>query len=153
MTTAEPRADIEIRRAVQADLLEIFRIERRSFGQPWPYAAFEQFLDSRGFLVAEDDAIVGYVVADTSTEYGVPIGHVKDIAVESERRREGIGRALLARALTTLASTGVERIRLEVRRSNHAARSLYEDFGFERHHVQSGYYADGEDAYVMVRST
>lgn len=150
MTTAEPRTDIEIRTAVRADLLDVFRIEKRSFDQPWPYAAFEQFLGSAGFLVAEDDAIVGYVVADAVSDRGIPTGHVKDIAVAAERQREGIGRTLLSQSLITLASTGVERIKLEVRRSNRAARSLYEAFGFENHRVRPGYY-DDEDAYVMVR--
>lgn len=151
MTTAEPRTDIEIRTADRADLLEIFRIEKRSFGQPWPYAAFEQFLGSAGFLVAEDETVVGYAVADTVSDHGIPIGHIKDIAVEPDRQREGIGRTLLSHGLTRLATAGVRQVKLEVRRSNQAARSLYESFGFEIHHVRSGYYDDGEDAYVMVR--
>jgi ribosomal-protein-alanine N-acetyltransferase len=151
VTAAEQQADVEIRSATRADLLDIFRIEKRSFSQPWPYAAFEQFLDSDGFLVAEDDALVGYVIADKTEEYGVPVGHIKDIAVTPDRRHEGIGRTLLSYGLTTLASDGVSRVKLEVRPSNHGARSLYEAFGFELHHVRQGYYDDGENAHVMVR--
>jgi ribosomal-protein-alanine N-acetyltransferase len=151
VTAAEPRADIEIRAATRADLLDIFRIEKRSFAQPWPYTAFERFLDSPGFLVAEDDAVVGYVVADTIDRDGARIGHIKDLAVAPPRQREGIGRTLLSEALATLSVAGVGRIRLEVREGNRAARSLYEAFGFESHHVRPGYYDDGEDAYVMVR--
>ncbi len=151
MTTAEPRADVDIREAVRADLLDVFRIEKRSFSQPWPYAAFERFLGAAGFLIAEDDGIVGYIVADTVDQYGTRIGHIKDIAVSPECRREGIGQTLLSAGLSALAADGVGRIRLEVRRSNEAAQSLYEAYGFEIHHVRSTYYDDGEDAYVMVR--
>ncbi len=153
MTAVEPRPDLEVRTAVRADLLEIFRIEKRAFEQPWPYAAFEQFLGSRGFLVAENesDGIVGYVVADTVDERGFGGGHIKDIAVSPERTREGIGRMLLSHGLYALATANVDRVKLEVRRSNRPARSLYESFGFEPHHVRSGYYDDGEDALVMVR--
>jgi ribosomal-protein-alanine N-acetyltransferase len=150
VTAVEPRTDIEIRAAVRADLLDVFRIEKRSFDQPWPYAAFEQFLGSPGFLVAEDDTIVGYVVADTVDRGGIRIGHIKDIAVAPTRRGEGIGRTLLSRGITTLASAGVSRIKLEVRPSNRAAQALYEAFGFEAHHVRPSYYDDGEDARVMV---
>lgn len=150
MTAVEPRTDIGIRAAVRADLLDVFRIEKRSFGQPWPYAAFERFLGSPGFLIADDGGVVGYVVADTAEQYGTSTGHIKDIAVSPERRREGIGRALLSHGLAALAGTGADRIKLEVRRSNEAAQSLYEAYGFERHYVRSGYYDDGEDAYVMV---
>lgn len=150
MTAVEPRADIEVRTAVRADLLDVFRIEKRSFDQPWPYAAFEQFIGSSGFLVAEDAAVVGYAVTDTIERSGGRIGHIKDIAVDPTRRGERIGRTLLARGITVLASAGVSRIKLEVRPSNRAARSLYESFGFEAHHVRPGYYDDGEDARVMV---
>lgn len=151
MGSTAPRLNIEIRKATRADLLEVFRIERRSFGQPWPYAAFERCLDVPGFLVAEDGAVTGYVIADTIDGPGMPMGHIKDLAVRPKRQREGIGRTLLTRGLTTLASVGANRVKLEVRRSNRAARSLYESFGFENHHIRAGYYDDGEDAYVMVR--
>jgi ribosomal-protein-alanine N-acetyltransferase len=151
VTAAEQRADVEIRSAERADLLDIFRIEKQSFSQPWPYAAFDQFLGSEGFLIAEDDTVVGYVIADTTEEYGVPVGHIKDIAVAPDRRHEGIGRTLLSYGLTNLASSGIGQVKLEVRPSNHGARSMYEAFGFELHHVRESYYDDGEDAHVMVR--
>ncbi len=150
MTVAETQTGVEIRAAVRADLLDVLRIEKRSFGQPWPYAAFERFLGSPGFLIAEDGGVIGYVVANTVEQYGRSTGHIKDIAVSPERRREGIGRALLSNGLAALAGAGADRIKLEVRRSNGAAQSLYESYGFEIHDVRSRYYDDGEDAYVMV---
>ncbi|TKR25194.1 ribosomal-protein-alanine N-acetyltransferase [Natronomonas salsuginis] len=152
VTSTDPRAAPEVRTAVRADLLSVFRIEKRSFGQPWPYAAFEGFLGAPGFLVAEvDDSITGYVVGDTVDAYGAPVGHIKDLAVAPEHRRRGIGRTLLSRGLVALASAGVDRVKLEVRRTNEAARSLYAEFGFEPHHVVPAYYDDGEDAFVMVK--
>jgi ribosomal-protein-alanine N-acetyltransferase len=160
VTATAPRTDVGVRQASRGDLLAVFRIEKRSFPQAWPYAAFERFLDEPGFLVAESDGagvasntgeIVGYVVADSVPNHGVSIGHIKDLAVAPEHRGEGIGRLLLARALTTLASEGVGRVKLEVRETNAAALSLYRDFGFEVHHAIPEYYDDGEDAYVMVR--
>jgi ribosomal-protein-alanine N-acetyltransferase len=152
VTTTGPRADVGVREAARADLLDVFDIEKRSFSQPWPYAAFERLLDAPGFLVAEDDdEVVGYVVADTLRDHGAPVGHVKDIAVEPDRRGEGIGRTLLSQALMRLFVEGADRVKLEVREGNRAAQSLYEGFDFEVHHVVSNYYDDGEDAYVMVR--
>jgi ribosomal-protein-alanine N-acetyltransferase len=152
VTTTGPHAEVGIRQAERADLLSVFRIEKQSFPQPWPYAAFEQYLDARGFLVAEDGReLVGYVVADSVPNHGTPIGHIKDLAVASERRHEGIGQSLLTRALSELLVEGVDRVKLEVRENNEAARSLYESFGFELHHVVSNYYDDGENAHVMVR--
>ena len=152
MSGAEPRPEVEIRGAVRADLLSVFRIETRSFGQPWPYTAFERFLGAPGFLVAEAAGdVVGYVVADTIETGAVPVGHVKDLAVAPEHRRRGLGGRLLARALGSLAAAGAGRVKLEVRRTNEAARTLYLAFGFEPHHVVSDYYDDGEDAHVLVK--
>ncbi|WP_414689307.1 ribosomal protein S18-alanine N-acetyltransferase [Natronomonas sp.] len=151
VTAAGQRSDVDVRPVVRADLLDVFRIERRSFDQPWPYAAFERFLDAPGFLLADDGSPVGFVVADVLSEDGARIGHIKDLAVAPSHRRDGLGRTLLAEGLTVLATRGVGRVRLEVRPSNDAARALYEAFGFETDRVRRGYYADGEDAHVMKK--
>jgi ribosomal-protein-alanine N-acetyltransferase len=154
VTTISPRGRPapEIRPAVRADLLEVFRIEQASFPQPWPFSAFEGFLDAPGFLVAvAEDGVVGYVVADTVPNHGRPLGHVKDIAVRPDRRGEGIGASLLERALSVLAREDTARVKLEVRAGNDAAIRLYRGFGFTHHHTVPRYYDDGEDALVMLR--
>jgi ribosomal-protein-alanine N-acetyltransferase len=165
VTTAVPEdtASPVIREAVRADLLTVFRIEQASFPQPWPFTAFERFLDEPAFLVAEspsgpcperagtdDDCVVGYVVADTILDHDHRLGHVKDLAVAERRRGEGIGRRLLDRALTVLARAGANSVKLEVRKNNETARSLYESFGFVHHRTIPNYYSNGEDALVLL---
>jgi [SSU ribosomal protein S18P]-alanine acetyltransferase (EC 2.3.1.128) len=44
--------EITIRAVERADLLEILRIERASFENPWPYQAFISALDDPVFLAA-----------------------------------------------------------------------------------------------------
>ena len=46
---------VTVRPADRADLLDVLRIERESFSDPWPYAAFESVLDAPAFLVAEGE--------------------------------------------------------------------------------------------------
>ncbi|MCL7418872.1 MAG: ribosomal protein S18-alanine N-acetyltransferase, partial [Halalkalicoccus sp.] len=133
-------------------LLSVYRIEKASFPQPWPFSAFEGFLGEPGFLVAFSDDVVGYIVADSVPNHGRAIGHVKDLAVSPTRRGEGIARRLLSEALSTLARQGVDWVKLEVREDNDPARSLYRAFGFERRRRIPRYYADGEPALVMIRS-
>ena len=54
MTPAEyARGDTSIREATRADLLDVLRIEKAVFPQPWPYSAFERHVDAPGFLVGE----------------------------------------------------------------------------------------------------
>ena len=154
MTTVSPTAAgrPRVRQAERADLLAVNRIEREAFPQPWPFAAFEQYVGESGFLVADDGSVVGYVVADAVPNHGDPLGHVKDIAVHADRRGEGIGTHLLERSLAVLGARGVASVKLEVRESNAVARDLYRTFGFVHRRTIPRYYSDGEDAIVMVRS-
>jgi ribosomal-protein-alanine N-acetyltransferase len=151
VATPPESADVTIRGVEKSDLGAIVRIERKSFGQPWPYSAFERFLDESGFLVAtRDDGVVGYVVGDVTPNFGRDIGHVKDLAVADAARRRGIGRSLLVQSLTVLAVEGAAVVKLEVRESNDPARTLYRDVGFEVARRVPRYYRDGEDALVML---
>lgn len=163
-TAPDPSPPVDaVRQAVRTDLLAVFQIEQASFPQPWPYSAFEQFLGTPGFLVAEvggtdsghdhvdRSGIVGYVVADAIPNHGTPLGHVKDLAVHPEFRGEGIGKRLMRRALTVLDSQGVESVKLEVRASNDPAQSLYRSLGFEHRRTIPNYYDNGEDALVLLR--
>ncbi|GAD51319.1 ribosomal-protein-S18p-alanine acetyltransferase [Halarchaeum acidiphilum MH1-52-1] len=153
MTTAANRVEHDgVRQARREDLLDVFRIEKESFEQPWPFSAFERHLGNPGFLVADDplDGVAGYVVADTIPNHGRPLGHVKDIAVRPGARGSGLGHTLVSRGLGVLRTQGVQSVKLEVRRSNDAALSLYRDFDFEYLRTLPRYYSDGEDAFVMV---
>jgi ribosomal-protein-alanine N-acetyltransferase len=155
-------ANVRIRPAEHADLLEILRIERESFPQPWPHAAFEQFIAKPGFLVATPapgselatnttDVVLGYVVADTITQFGKAMGHIKDLAVHPAYRENGIGRQLLTRSIGILKNQSADQVKLEVRESNHQARALYDEFGFTIHRVHKAYYEDGENALILSK--
>lgn len=154
VVTSSPAVEtesLEVRRADDRDLLAIQRIERESFADPWPYEVFEGFLGDPGFLVADDDgAVVGFVIADVVPNRGRPLGHIKDLAVHPNRRKEGVATTLLSRALMVLVQAGVSSVKLEVRAGNEAARGLYGEFGFEPVHRLEDYYEDGEDAVVLV---
>jgi ribosomal-protein-alanine N-acetyltransferase len=154
VTTApstEP-AGINVRPAERADLLEVYRIETESFAQPWPFNAFEQYLGNPGFFVAVGKSVLGYVVADVVSNQGIPLGHIKDIAVHERSRGEGVGTLLLTRALNRLETEQVHATKLEVRESNERAINLYHSHGFEQRRTIEEYYDDGEDALLLVRS-
>ncbi len=66
-------------------------------------------------------------------------------------RRKGLGTLFLQRFLHYACGEGACKIYLEVRRSNAAARSLYEHLGFQVTGVRSDYYTEPrEDAVLMV---
>lgn len=143
--------DIAVRRAERADLLDVFRIEKASFPEPWPYSAFEQFLGEPGFLVAsQGPEVLGFAVSDVTPNHGRDIGHLKDLAVRPDDRNRGVGRRLVTRSLVRMAAEGATVAKLEVRESNGAARALYRTAGFEAARRLPRYYQDGEDALLMT---
>ncbi len=80
------------------------------------------------------------------------VGHLVSIAVLPGYRRRGIGSALLRETIRAVGEAyGAEALYLEVRVSNEPAIRLYEKFGFVKVRRITAYYADGEDAYVMVK--
>lgn len=153
MTTATPpdAPAVNVRPAQRADLLAVYRIETEAFGQPWPFRAFEQYLDSPAFLVASGDSILGYIIADIVSEHSLPVGHIKNLAVRDDARGRGIGSLLLRRAIAILKANNVQAIKLEVREGNDPAIGLYRSHGFEYRTTVEEYYDDGEDALLLVR--
>src|SRR5262249_53365415 len=78
--------------------------------------------------------------------------HINNLAVAPAFRRAGVATALLTRVLKEGAQLGATRATLEVRRSNDAARRLYERFRFAEAGVRHGYYTHPvEDALVLWR--
>ena len=77
-------------------------------------------------------------------------GHVVSIAVLPQNRRKGVAKALINRALEGMRYYKAKQCFLEVRVTNDVAVSLYKKLGFDVTRTLSGYYSDGEDAYVMT---
>jgi ribosomal-protein-alanine N-acetyltransferase len=78
-------------------------------------------------------------------------GHVVSVAVLPQYRRKGIGEALITEALKGMRLYNAKQCFLEVRVTNAPAVDLYKKLGFQVTRTVHGYYADGEDAYVMSR--
>lgn len=77
--------------------------------------------------------------------------HIVTIAVRREDRRQGIGELLLVSALEAALEAGQNQVTLEYRISNHAARALYQKYGFRQVGVRARYYSDNhEDAVLMI---
>jgi ribosomal-protein-alanine N-acetyltransferase len=112
------------------------------------------------FIVAEENGnVVGYIMCRVEaglSNFGltgiVKKGHVVSVAVFPEHRRKGIGEALIKQAMEAMRAYNGKQCYLEVRVTNQEAISLYKKLGFEITRTIHGYYADGEDAFVMSRN-
>ena len=131
----------------------ILAIEEASFTNPWTREMYLAELQNEGasfFYLARDGErrTIGFC----SVWRVLDELHINNLAVLPAYRRAGIGFALLTHALDEGARMGARRATLEVRRSNEAARQLYERFGFSVVGVRQGYYSNPvEDALVLWR--
>lgn len=79
------------------------------------------------FLVAEDD---GVVVGTVMVGYDGHRGWINYLGVDPDRRRMGIGRALMAEAERLLRLEGCPKINLQVRSNNGDAIEFYRRIGY-----------------------
>ena len=92
-------------------------------------------------------SIVGFL----GTWYAADQAHIVSVGVADGYRRRGIGELLLIAAVEHAIARETETITLEVRKSNAAARALYEKYGFTEQGIRKGYYSDNrEDAVIMT---
>lgn len=132
----------------EEDLDQVLTIEETSFSSPWSRKSFEAELKKEfgiSLVVLDDNRIVGYLVEWLVADEI----HIANIAVHPGWRQRGIGERLMQEVIRN--SSGFCWIRLEVRRSNKAARELYAKLGFREVGVRRNYYVqEGEDAILMV---
>ena len=79
--------------------------------------------------------------------------HVADLGlmVAATHRRRGIGRSLLATAVTWARSSGIRKLELHVFPWNEPAIALYEAFGFQREGLRRGHYVrDGVEVDALL---
>ena len=135
------------------DIDDVLAIEEAAFTNPWTRAMYLSELENGGvsfcFLARDADRrAIGFCsfwrILDEL--------HINNLAVLPEFRRNGIGSVLLDFVLKEGVELGARRATLEVRRSNDAARLLYERFGFTVAGVRTAYYSKPvEDALVLWR--
>jgi ribosomal-protein-alanine N-acetyltransferase len=135
------------------DLDGVLAVDEASFSRPWTRTMYEaEFLSqptARLYVLRLDGCLVaGYV----ATWIVLDEVHINNLAVRPEYRGRGYGSALLTHALAEGEREGAGRATLEVRRSNDAARRLYERFGFRVAGVRRDYYSHPvEDALILWR--
>ena len=133
------------------DAKEVAAIEQASYDFPWTEGIFRDCLRV-GYscrVLCEGEAIIGYAVLAS----GAGEAHLLNLCVRGERRREGLGMFLLEHVLEVARQDRAQRIILEVRPSNHAARELYERARFEQIARRPRYYqalTGREDALVLA---
>lgn len=142
--------DFEIRPLREIDLVQVLNIENACYPNPWKESQFRQELTqpfAHVDLCWTAGGLAGYLC------YWLIAGEMQilNVATAPDFQRRGVARLLLQHALKVCAGQGLQRSYLEVRVGNRAAISLYRSFGFVDDGLRPRYYADGEDALLMVK--
>lgn len=144
-----PTDEFLFRRLQQDDAVAMYALEQRCFSLPWSRNQCHQAFTQPAF------AAFGLWQATRLVAY-ISIYHVCDefeilnLAVDPEKRRNGLGKRVLQAALQVAHKMGMKKVTLEVRRNNFAAIALYQNCGFLESGVRAHYYPDtGEDALIF----
>ena len=126
----------------------VVALEEVSFPRPWKKEHFLQELSSPHsypVVALEQGRVVGYLCLVSLFEEA----QILDVAVAPSVRNRGVARLLIDCAESSAREKGAEYMALEVRASNHAARSLYEKLGYQQTGIRKLYYENSEDAVLM----
>ncbi|HTX06736.1 MAG TPA: ribosomal protein S18-alanine N-acetyltransferase [Steroidobacteraceae bacterium] len=142
--------EIRIRPMTDADVAEVFAVERASYQFPWSEGIFRDCLRV-GYVcrvLVLGSQVIGYGVMSV----GAGEAHILNLCVAVSHRCRGLGRRMLGYLLDRGAAAGMSEAFLEVRPSNTAAIRLYQAIGFEQVGMRRGYYqavGGREDAAVL----
>ena len=142
----EPGAGPFLRPMEISDLSSAMEIDALCFPRPWSETVWREELESPLglYMVLEGE---GEVFGQIGVRHVLDELHITTLAVRPGRRRRGYAHTLVGAALA--AFPDAQRVHLEVRPSNAAARALYEAWGFATTGLRRRYYGD-EDALLMT---
>jgi ribosomal-protein-alanine N-acetyltransferase len=136
-----------------ASLDGVMALEEAVYPFPWTRG---NFLDSlaAGYVAWTLNRIEGDLVGYCVAMFGVDEMHLLNITVAPAWRKRGHARRLLDELVGVCRQRPADRLWLEVRESNHAAREVYRRLGFAPAGIRRGYYpapaGTREDAIVMT---
>ena len=144
-----------LRPILLSELNDLWQLDLRCFvdGEAYERETFRYLLTSPEVIArqirSEENEMcafgVGMIEADG-------VGHITTIGVAPEYRRRGLARLLLHEIERSFLTRAVTTVRLEVRVGNTSAQRLYEKIGYTLVQRLGGYYGNGDDSYLMVKS-
>lgn len=145
-------AVFHVRNIVKDDIKKISDIEQAIFSDPWTEPIFKAYLEDNFYFLALAGVFKGELVAYSFCRLILDELHLDNIAVENQFRRRGLGNIMVWILLKIASLQEIKYVHLEVRKSNRAAISLYEKYGFKKVGIRPQYYADNnEDALLMTK--
>ncbi|MCX6452499.1 MAG: ribosomal protein S18-alanine N-acetyltransferase [Actinobacteria bacterium] len=144
---------ISYRAATREDLPTLFSIEVELYPiDAWSLdifdSEFDGIPDTRYYVVAESDEIIGY--AGLFSPLTGEVADIQTMTVVKSEQGKGIGKELLRLLVEEALRREAPDVLLEVREDNASAIGLYKGAGFEEISRRKNYYAPGIHALIMA---
>ncbi len=143
-----------IRHAIAADFESLLEIDVASFPGGVAYDATElaYFMNHEGaetIVLEVNGTIVAFLIMEVHRTRRRAT--IVTLDVREEERRSGYASQLLQRSEEILMNYGVEAYDLQVDTTNRAAIAFYKKHGFKTIRTIRNYYANGNDAFLMMK--
>ena len=135
------------------DLDAVMAIETAAQLTPWTRSHFGDCLKNANYLcqvvVDRDDVPVAFLILSRILDET----HVLNVVVAPGWQRRGIARLMLEQAMDAARKDAMTVMYLEVRETNMAAQTLYQQLGFDVCGVRKNYYrrGDGHENAVLMQ--
>jgi [ribosomal protein S18]-alanine N-acetyltransferase len=147
--------NVTVGRMTVKDTHTCWELDRRCFSDGEAYD-----LDTFRYLLSNPQAVARKVALMDGTMIGFGVGmiepggvgHVISVGVDPEWRRRGVGTILMGDIEHGFAKRDATIARLEVRSDNLTAQQLYLKLGYTITQELPGYYSNGDEALVMVKT-
>jgi ribosomal-protein-alanine N-acetyltransferase len=144
-----------IRPATSEDFPVLLEIDAASFPEETAYNSKElsYFMNQAGaetIVLERGGKVAAFLIVEV--DHHKKTGTVVTLDVREECRRLGFGSQLIQRAEEIVMKNDAWQFRLQVDVNNSGAIAFYEKHGFQRARKLNRYYADGHDAWLMVKT-
>lgn len=147
----EKEAELVVRELKVEDSAAVAEMEQQIFSDPWSEkSVLETVQQKQSVCFAAEKAghLLGYLLAYHAADEA----EIARIAVQKEARRQGAAGKLMQALEHYCEEHKVEKLLLDVRESNEAARSFYTKNGFVEDGIRQGFYVNpSENAVLMSR--
>ena len=147
----EKEAEIIVRELKVEDSAAVAEMEQQIFSDPWSEKSVMETVQQKQsvcFAAEKAGHILGYLLVYHAADEA----EIARIAVQKEARRQGVAGKLMQALEHYCEEHKMEKLLLDVRESNEAARSFYTKNGFVEDGIRQGFYTNPfEDAVLMSR--
>lgn len=145
----EKNSRLSVREMKHEEAAAVAEMEHQIFPDAWSERGILDTLENgQTICLAAEKAgsLLGYLFAYAAADEA----DIARVAVVKEARKQGVGNGLMKKLEQIAKERGIQRLLLDVRRSNNTARIFYTKQGFIEDGVRPGFYENPEEDAILM---